>query len=505
MAQDDDRDDRRRESAAKRGERPRKPDQSAAYRGTSTGRRPSGEASGRGRPNQSPSEQSASRSSRRPQDTGGSRDGRPSRPQGAGQSGYQRPTDGAARRAPASRDARSGGAGRGRPDSRDGGPRPARGAGGSDSRGSDDRNRGTYGRPDAGGRTNRYPSPDSPGSSAATHRRPSRDPRPEPSGDRDKRDARSGSAWKSRGSNPGGSQRSDRPRGDVASAPGARPSRAGSTGRSASGSRDARPARDNQSSGHSRPSRDDSRNRSPRPSNSRDDAPLTRAQIARRSLPVVPAEADGALLDPAIRADLRGLAPDTADAVAKQLVAAGLLVDEDPLQALVHARAARSIAARIAAVREAVGVAAYHAQEWTEALAELRAARRISGDPRWIAVMADCERALGRPERALKALDDPDFPRLEPAARLEVLIVVAGARRDLGQGDAALQVLAKGGLDPARPVAGSSRLWYTYADTLTELGRNDEARRWFEVVSELDEDETDASDRMDLLDAAARQ
>lgn len=205
------------------------------------------------------------------------------------------------------------------------------------------------------------------------------------------------------------------------------------------------------------------------------------------------------MLDPAIRADLRGLAPDTADAVTKQLVAAGMLVDEDPQQALVHARAARSIAARIGAVREAVGVAAYHAQEWTEALAELRAARRISGDPRWIAVMADCERALDRPERALKALDDPDFGRLDAATRLEVLIVVAGARRDMGQAEAALQVLAKGGLDQSRPSAGSSRLWYTYADTLAELGRNDEARSWFNAVAALDEDETDASDRADLL------
>ena len=200
-----------------------------------------------------------------------------------------------------------------------------------------------------------------------------------------------------------------------------------------------------------------------------------------------------------MRADLRGLAPDTADAVSKQLVAAGLLVDEDPQQALVHARAARSIAARIGAVREAVGVAAYHAQAWAEALAELRAARRISGDPRWIAVMADCERALGRPTRALKAIEDPDFARLDPSTRIEVLIVVAGARRDLGQVDAALLVLARGGLDEVRPAAGSSRLWYAYADTLEAVGRRDEARRWFAAVAALDEDETDAADRAESL------
>ena len=148
------------------------------------------------------------------------------------------------------------------------------------------------------------------------------------------------------------------------------------------------------------------------------------------------------------------------------------------------------------AVREAAGVAAYHAQEWTEALAELRAARRITGDPRWIAVMADCERALGRPERALKALDDPDLARLDPPTQSEVLIVVAGARRDLGQLDAALQVLTRGNLDRSRPQSGSSRLWYAYADILAAQGRADEASSWFSSVAELDEDETDAADRV---------
>jgi tetratricopeptide (TPR) repeat protein len=201
------------------------------------------------------------------------------------------------------------------------------------------------------------------------------------------------------------------------------------------------------------------------------------------------------MLDAAVRADLRSLAPETSESVALQLVAAGLLVDDEPVKALVHARAARSIAARVGAVREAVGVAAYHAQEWTEALAELRAARRISGDPRWLAVMADCERALGRPERALKALDDPDLRRLDAATQVEVLIVVAGARRDMGQLDAALQLLERGGLNQDKPQPGSARLWYTYADTLSQLGREDEAREWFGVVAAMPDDETDAAER----------
>lgn len=180
---------------------------------------------------------------------------------------------------------------------------------------------------------------------------------------------------------------------------------------------------------------------------------------------------------------------------------AGQLVDSDPKKALEHARAARGRASRLAATREAVGIAAYYAQEWAEALTELRTARRISGDPRNLPVLADIERALGRPQNAVKALSDAQVSKLDPETRAELFIVVAGARRDMGQPDAALAVLAKGGLDRDRPRPGSIRLWYAYADTLAQLGRLDEAATWFAASAALDVDgETDAADRAaDLL------
>jgi len=183
-------------------------------------------------------------------------------------------------------------------------------------------------------------------------------------------------------------------------------------------------------------------------------------------------------------------------------VAAGQVIDTDPHKALEHARAARGRGARVAAVREATGLAAYHAGEWAEALSELRAARRISGDPGNIAVMADCERALGRPARALKALDDPAVGKLDAATRAELLIVVAGARRDLGQLDAALAVFERGSsLDVKNPRPGSARLWYAYADALAAAGRTEEAIQWFGAAAQADfDDETDAADRAaDLL------
>ena len=181
-------------------------------------------------------------------------------------------------------------------------------------------------------------------------------------------------------------------------------------------------------------------------------------------------------------------------------MAAGLCLEDDPRRALAHARAARARASRVGAVREAVGIAAYHAGEWAEAITELRTARRITGDPRYLAMLADCERALGRPAQAIRALSEPDVGRMDAQSRAELFIVVAGARRDMGQLDAALAVLARGGLDRDHPRPGAVRLWYAYADALEAAGKREEAASWFAASAALDpEGETDAVDRAAAL------
>jgi tetratricopeptide (TPR) repeat protein len=201
-----------------------------------------------------------------------------------------------------------------------------------------------------------------------------------------------------------------------------------------------------------------------------------------------------------VRKQLLTLAKDTAELVARHLVMAGRLMDEEPLEALRHARAARSLAGRVGAVREANGLVAYMAGEWTEALSELRTARRMTGEPDHLPVMADCERALGRPERALLLADDPQAKQLEPAGKVELLIVSSGARRDLGQLDAAVAMLEVGALDgPVKP--WTARLRYAYADALLAAGREDAARTWFLRAAEVDPTgETDAEERVMELD-----
>ncbi|WP_242911205.1 tetratricopeptide repeat protein [Actinomadura terrae] len=213
--------------------------------------------------------------------------------------------------------------------------------------------------------------------------------------------------------------------------------------------------------------------------------------------PLLPDEVTGEELDADARLELRTLPKDLATKVARHLVMAGQLSEEEPEKAYKHARAARRLASRVGIVREAAGLAAYRAEEWGEALAELRAARRLSaGDESYLPVMADCERGLGRPERALELVKAPEAARLDAMGRVELRIVESGVRRDLGQYDAAVVTLQIPELRDRRLRPWSARLFYAYADALVEAGREDEASDWFARSAAADRDgETDAAER----------
>ncbi len=207
-------------------------------------------------------------------------------------------------------------------------------------------------------------------------------------------------------------------------------------------------------------------------------------------------------LDGAVRRDLLSLDKNNAETVARHLVMVARLLEEDPEQALEHARAARQRAGRIAVVRETAGVAAYHAGEWAEALSELRTARRMSGGAGLLAVMADCERGLGRPERAIELGRSDEARLLQGDEATELRIVVAGARMDLGQYDQAVVTLQTPDLDPSRTGSAAARLDYAYAEALLAAGREEEALTWFMNAASADLDgETDAEERAaDLAD-----
>lgn len=232
----------------------------------------------------------------------------------------------------------------------------------------------------------------------------------------------------------------------------------------------------------------------------RDDAARTQEQ-ARYDGPPIDESITGAELDRSIRQQLRGLPEKLATRVARHLVAAGQLIEEDPATAYQHTLAARARAARVAIVREACGEAAYAAGEFADALSELRAARRMNGVNDYLPVMADCERALGRPEKALTLAKSPSVESLSPALQAEMTIVEAGARRDLGEVDAAIRTLENAPLRSRTRAAWVVRLRYAYADTLLAAGRTEDAVEWFHRTVGIDSDGiTDAPERLAALE-----
>lgn len=221
---------------------------------------------------------------------------------------------------------------------------------------------------------------------------------------------------------------------------------------------------------------------------------------ARVNEPDLPSDIDVNDLDPLVLQDLKVLSRDNADAVAKHMFMAATLMADDPQLALRHARAAKDRAGRVAVTRETNGIAAYHAGEWKEALAELRAARRISGGPGLLAVMADCERGLGRPEKAIAMARSEEAEQLDAESKVEFAIVIAGARADLEQYDSALLTLQRA--NPSEKASGptAARLSYAYADALARVGRTEDAKHWFKVADSQDEyGDLDADERLKEL------
>ncbi|WP_344080163.1 hypothetical protein [Streptomyces crystallinus] len=202
-----------------------------------------------------------------------------------------------------------------------------------------------------------------------------------------------------------------------------------------------------------------------------------------------------------MRQELLSLPKTLAEDVAQNLVMVARLIDEEPEQAYAYSRIALRLASRVAAVREAAGFAAYATQKYSEALAEFRAARRMTGHVELWPVMADCERGMGRPERALEMAGAPEVQKLDKAGQVEMRLVAAGARRDMGQLDAAIVTLQSPELASNSVQAWTPRLRYAYADALLAAGREDEAREWFAKALESDKDgATDASDRLAEMD-----
>ena len=206
--------------------------------------------------------------------------------------------------------------------------------------------------------------------------------------------------------------------------------------------------------------------------------------------PTIPAGVSAEELDKDALRSLATLSGINSDIVARHLVMAGQLIDLDPELAYKHAKAAASRAGRVDVVREASALTAYAAGHYEEALREVRAMRRLRGDLSLRAIEADCERGLGRPERAIEIIDQTDTSQLDLAEQVELVLVSSGARADLGQNEVGLVIV-----DDAIAALGEDadpeflrRLMSVQADRLRELGRDEEADQVEANIPEEEED-----------------
>ena len=211
--------------------------------------------------------------------------------------------------------------------------------------------------------------------------------------------------------------------------------------------------------------------------------------------PELPEDVSAKDLDSTARMGLRALSRLNAENIARHLVMTQRLLETDPEVAYAHARYAASHAGRIAIVREAAGISAYVAGLYSEALRELRAARRLSGmDTMYRAMEVDCERALGRPDAALRSAQNALQLDLEDDERAELAIVVTGIYHDQGNDELALITIEDAIRKAPKDTETLRRLHSVRADRLEDLGRVREAEAIRERIYVPEEPEVELYD-----------
>lgn len=210
--------------------------------------------------------------------------------------------------------------------------------------------------------------------------------------------------------------------------------------------------------------------------------------------PYVPAEITGAELKGQLRVDLKALTKEQMERVSRHLVACGIAQEEgDHERALEHAKWASRFGARVASVREVYGALLYESGDYKAAARELRAAMRMSGRTDFLPMIADCERGMGRPEKALDVAQMPEARKLTDSETIELMIVVAGAYADMGDIATAIATLEVPALRHKVDGKWQFRLWLAYADLLEASGQPEEARKWVTLAADADTEEvTDA-------------
>jgi tetratricopeptide (TPR) repeat protein len=137
--------------------------------------------------------------------------------------------------------------------------------------------------------------------------------------------------------------------------------------------------------------------------------------------------------------------------------------------------------------RHTACIAAYRTQRFKEAIKEEAAYRRIDGRFDLVPIAADSERGLNRPQRALAMVTEFEREKLDSEVRTELLIVGGGARRDLGDDDAA-RILFQKAVRAARSPMSMARARFALGEFLAASGDVNQARKWLQSAADVDED-----------------
>ena len=184
------------------------------------------------------------------------------------------------------------------------------------------------------------------------------------------------------------------------------------------------------------------------------------------------------------------------DAVSRLARAVELLERGDPGAAAAEATKAKASSSRSASVREVLGLALYGQGRWQEAMTELKAYRRISGRADQNHVIADCLRALGKPQDAVPLAEEELRAKVPNEAKAEAVIVAASALADQGRFSEALAFLGRAKTREAVSEPYTLRLWYVRGDVLAKAGRREEAADEFRKIMRHDATAFDAAERL---------
>ncbi len=194
--------------------------------------------------------------------------------------------------------------------------------------------------------------------------------------------------------------------------------------------------------------------------------------------PQLPDAVKASDLHPAARNELKTLEKENAELVGRHLAMVAELLESDPQLAHEHAISASRRAGRIPVVRETLALTAYSLGDFGLALRELRTYKRLSGRIDHTGLMIDCERGLGRPERALELAREIDSSNLEDADRARYAIAVSGAYLDLNKPLLAQAELEKLNFSVEHVYDYSPEVFRAYAAVLETNGDAEQAEKW---------------------------